>query len=687
MKNLIIISFVVATLFSASVSEAVNAKVANTAIDTLLLSDTVQVQDTLSVATDDVTPDTLILDAVADSVVAISTDTVPLAADSLSLPTDSLSMPKDSLAAEISLAADSLSLPTDSLSMPKDSLAAEISLAADSLSVPTDSLSMPKDSLAADSVKVASIPQEKIITEILASRSTYDETLKTPLSVYKKMPERDRALLVSYYKNLIKVDQSAEAYVKAYTPWREAFMSVPGNEKTLDLYIDGVGIIIGNIDSDTLHHNAERIHPLTEDLMELYNLAVRNVDVLNSQIDFTRTKDSITVAKLRAQQVRHYRNFFNLDSIFHSSHHNVVSDDNEQFWENFMFKDSSQVEKMYPWYLEIINSTDKDVDITHIAHFAKLLHFKASRESKKISGAVAKENFLRDRALAEAKANILLANADPTFIVDEKRGINQKDYYASQFRGIENTLNQTAGGFIASNDYAALEKLFNERLSKEGPAVWEEILTSGLQHSDSSELYMQALLNKYQVEPSFDLAIKIANRAGKIDKYKGNALSYYEMAFQQPEFYDLSNFRQAQLYLGMVGTMMKAGRSGAACMKYVDLAKEACPEYPESYMIEAQLFQRAAGGFSKRDYFTYCFSYCVLYDLYANVKKRIQDLQGMGETEVKTALTVEDIEKTMGGCAVNFPPKDEVFMRGLEGKQHAVKLLGRTYKATVRSSK
>ena len=109
---------------------------------------------------------------------------------------------------------------------------------------------------------------------------------------------------------------------------------------------------------------------------------------------------------------------------------------------------------------------------------------------------------------------------------------------------------------------------------------------------------MQALLNKYQVEPSFDLAIKIANRAGKIDKYKGNALSYYEMAFQQPEFYDLSNFRQAQLYLGMVGTMMKAGRSGAACMKYVDLAKEACPEYPESYMIEAQLFQRAAGGFS-----------------------------------------------------------------------------------------
>ena len=59
----------------------------------------------------------------------------------------------------------------------------------------------------------------------------------------------------------------------------------------------------------------------------------------------------------------------------------------------------------------------------------------------------------------------------------------------------------------------------------------------------------------------------------------------------------------------------------------------------------------------------------------------------MGETEVKTALTVEDIEKTMGGCTVNFPPKDEVFMRGLEGKQHAVKLLGRTYKATVRSSK
>ncbi len=661
MKNFIILSFVVTTLFSASVSEAVNVSVQNKyiAIDTLLYTDSVQVPDTLAIVSDNILPDTIenVTDSVAVAVdSAVVTDLSVIASDSLAVPSDSL-----------------LSV-SDSLAVPADSLMAA-----------SDSLAMPKDSLASDTLQATTAQQHKIITEILASRSTYDETLKTPLSVYKKIPERDRALLMSYYKNIIKVDQSGDAYVKAYIPWREVFMSIPGAQKTLDLYIDGVGIIIGNIDSDTLHHNAERIHPLTEDLMELYNLAVKNVDALNSQIDFTRTKDSITVAKLRAQQVRHYRNFFNLDSIFHSSHHNVVSDENEQFWENFMFKDSSQIEIMYPWYLEIIGSSDEDVDITHIAHFAKLLHFKAAKESKKISGAVAKENFLRDRALAEAKANILLANADPTYIVDEKRGISQKDYYASQFRGIENTFNQTSGGFIASNDYAALEKLFKERLDKEGPAVWDEILVSGLQHSDSSELYIQALLNKYQVEPSFDLAIKIAGRAGKLDKYKGNALSYYEMAFQQPEFYDLSNFRQAQLYLGMVGTMMKAGRSGAACMKYVELAKETCPEYPEIYMIEAQLFQRAAGGIS--DYFTYCFSYCVLYDLYANVKKRVQDLQSMGETEVKTTLIVEDIEKTMAGCSGNFPPKDEVFMRGLDGKQHAIKILGRTYKAIVRSSK
>lgn len=638
MKNLIIISFVVATLFSASVSEAVNVKVANTAIDTLLLSDTVQVQDTLSVATDDVTPDTLTLVAVADSVVAISADTVPLATDRLSLPTDSLSMLKDSLAAEISLATDSLSLPTDSLSIPKDSLAA-------------------------DSVKVASIPQEKIITDILASRSTYDETLKTPLSVYKKMPERDRALLVSYYKNLIKVDQSAEAYVKAYTPWREAFMSVPGNEKTLDLYIDGVGIIIGNIDSDTLHHNAERIHPLTEDLMELYNLAVRNVDALNSQIDFTRTKDSITVAKLRAQQVRHYRNFFNLDSIFHSSHHNIVSDDNEQFWENFMFKDSSQVEIMYPWYLEIINSTDKDVDITHIAHFAKLLHFKASREAKKISGAVAKENFLRDRALAEAKANILLANADSTFIVDEKRGINQKDYYASQFRGIENTLNQTAGGFIASNDYAALEKLFNERLSKEGPAVWEEILTSGLQHSDSSELYMQALLNKYQVEPSYDLAMNIGRKAlrSKIGKYKSiTAIEYYQKVIDYPEFENESSFMKAQIYIMLVQANSTRKGTLNTRIEYVNKAMELCPDYPNIYYEEAKLLCDIPTSYKdERDYL----KYCIAYDRLEIAKSKLKELEG-AETDIKTNLTLDAIVAYQRFCEGNYIPEIDLFQRG-----------------------
>lgn len=613
MKNLMIISFVVATLFSASVSEAVNAKVANTAIDTLLLSDTVQVQDTLSVATDDVTPDTLTLDAVADSVVAISADTVPLAADSLSLP--------------------------------------------------TDSLSMLKDSLAADSVKVASIPQEKIITEILASRSTYDETLKTPLSVYKKMPERDRALLVSYYKNLIKVDQSAEAYVKAYIPWREAFMSVPGNEKTLDLYMDGVGIIIGNIASDTLHHNAERIHPLTEDLMELYNLAVRNVDALNSQIDFTRTKDSITVAKLRGQQVRYYRKFFNLDSIFHSSHHNIVSDDNELFWENFMFKDSSQAEIIYPWYLEIINSTDKDVDITHIAHFAKLLDYKIIREATKINRSVAKENFLRDRALAETKANILLANADPTFIVDEKRGINQKDFYASQFRGIEITLNNSAARFIASNDYPAIEKNLKERLSKVGPSVWEEILTSGLQHSDSSELYMQALLNKYQVEPSYDLAMNIGRKAlrSKIGKYKSTtAIEYYQKVIEYPEFENESAFMKAQIYIMLVQANSTRKGTLKTRIEYVNKAMELCPDYPNIYYEEAKLLCDIPTSYKdERKYL----KYCIAYDRLEIAKSKLKDLEG-AETDIKTNLTLDAIVAYQRFCEGNYIPEIDLFQRG-----------------------
>lgn len=576
-------------------------------------------------------------------------------------------------------------------SLEPDTVAVADTLSADSIvkstlvaaadSIATDSLTAVADTLTADSTAKAPVSVRNAVTTVLASRDTYDPSWKTPLSVVNKISDKDRALLISYYKGLIKADHSPEAYVKAYSPWREAFMG--SNDRSLDLYIDGVGIIIANIDADTLKREGERIGMLADDLMELYDLAVKNVDDLNAQIDFTKTKDSITVAKLRAQQVRYFRRFFEIDSTFNADHHNnVFTAENEKYWEDVMFKDTTQMEILYPWYLELINSPDTDIDITHIAHFAKLLHIKTAKESKRYGAAYAKENFLRDRALAEAKATVLLENADP-FEIIKSIDMSQKDYYASQFRGIETTFNMTAGGFIAGNDYAAMEEHYAKRLNDEGASVMEEILASNLQYSDSSDVYIRVLKDKYELEPSFDVAIKLAGKMSKLKKYHKNAMNYYEIAFNYPEFDELSSYRQARYYYLMSQFLLNA-KQNKKCFEYIDLAKSICPEYPEPYYLEVALFQRLTSGLGGLNGH---FSYIVQYDLYSNVKKLIEDLKAKGSTEVETKLEVDEIEKQMRECYARFPKKttEEIFMGKYSvGQKHSIRVQGRTYSATIR---
>lgn len=653
MKNFTIFSLIIAYFLSTSTSDAINTSVNSDIIKT----DSVIVADTLSISTDSlvITP----LSAAVDSLNVATVDTLSM---------DSLS----SLADSISVVADTLL--TDSLSM-----------VADSIKTISDSISAVKDSIA-----VAPKP----IIKALATPELYDKTLKTPLSVYKKIPERDRALLISYYKNLIKDDQTGDAYVKAYTPWREAFMATPGREKTLDMYIDGVGIIIGNIDTDTLYNKVDRIHPLTEDLMELYNLAVRNVDVLNGQIDFTKTKDSITVAKLRAQQVRHYRNFFEIDSMFHSTHHTNYNDAADiQYWENFMFKDSASMSILYPWYLEIITSPDTDIDITHVAHFVKLLDFKFVKDNA-VSLEFAKENFLRDRALAEEKANVLLENADPFVIVDNKTGLTQKDYYASQFRGIENTLNSTASRVIAIDDYDSYEKLYTERLSKEGPKMWPEILNSPLSKYPSSELYWNALVHKYKSDeqaefitdagPSYELAQQIAELSLRQGKYK-ESLDYTNYAMEFPEFEAESDFKKAQTYMIIVQTYDKVGGNTKKRMDYIKKAMATCPDYPEPYYYEASaIFSTNLG--KKASQQAQFGKYWVAYDRYELAKSKLKALD-TATTDIKTRLTLEIINSAQAACRSRFPDSMEFFQLGWqEGTPYTLPLFG-GYTTTMRSSK
>lgn len=583
-----------------------------------------------------------------------------------------------------------------------DTVAVVDTLAADSIvkgtlavavdSVAADSLMTVTDTLSVDTVtKAVPVNKSEVITNVLASRETYNLSWNVPLSVLNKISDKDRALLISYYKNIIKADHSPEAYVKAYSPWREAFMG--SSDRSLDLYTDGVGIIIANIDADTLHHEVDRIGILAKDLMELYDLAVKNVDKLNAQIDFTKTKDSITVAKLRAQQVSYFRRFFEIDSIVHAAHHNTFNAENELYWENFMFKDSTQMNILYPWYLEILSSPDTDVNIMHVAHFAKLLDYKFIKDNK-ISLEYAKENFTRDRELAEAKAIVLLENADPFKIVDKNRNLNQKDYYASQFKGIKSTLDKTQSRVIAIDDYASYEKLFAERLKNEGPKMWPEILNSPLSKYTSSELYWNALVHKYnnneQAEfipdagPSYELARQIAELSLKQGKYK-EALNYTDYAMAFPEFDAETDFKKAQTYMIIVQTYDKVGGYTRERMKYIKKAMEICPDYPEPYYYEASaIFNVSLGNKASQE--AKFAKYWIAYDRYELAKSKLTALSP--GTDIETKLTVEIINNAQVACRNRFPDTMTFFQLGWkEGTPKTLSLAFGTYTTTMRSSK
>ena len=564
-----------------------------------------------------------------------------------------------------------------------------VSVAVDSASVAADSVAVAADSLsvaAVDSVPVAVVDSitatadsAAVEAAIVVIPSTIDSTAQLRYLKYRPAAPEDKRMLVSYYKNILfKGANQGESYIKAFEPWREAF--VADTNRSVDLYIDGVGIIAGCIACDTAQHNYGRMSELKWTLMELYDLAAADVDKLNAQLDKERNSDTLSVAKIRAQQMMYYRRYTQYDSIFNSTHHNVLNADNEKYWEDVIFKDSVHLSYMYPRYRDILVSNDDNLSVTHISHYAKIVYFKIIFDNRNLGVSRSKELFVADKDLINSRVPGIVARADDKEILSN--GKTQADYYAGLAEGLSSTLLMAESAFISGDDYVSLESYYRQRLLKDGNKVWQDILESSLANCHRqgywSKLYMEAMIYKYNNEypefikesgPTYELAIRIADYAMELKESKA-AMTYYDAAFAIPDFKDKSAYVQARAYLRMSQVMYNAGQGHSKCYSYVKKGIDVCPEYPELYVMEAILLNDYLIKYQKNlltyndGSFRFRTSFIAVYELYSEAIRRADALSSIGDAEVTTSINKEAIRNAMSKLEYNFPEENDIFQRG-----------------------
>ena len=183
----------------------------------------------------------------------------------------------------------------------------------DSLSVvaPDTTLAVADTTVAvADTIQVDSVALKNIIPDSLIVGYMPERTSWKYFEV-KERTDADVAKLKTLYKKALAEHNGA---LNAYDGWKVAFNST--NDRTLDMYLDGARMILSRYCADTLNHRYDRLSEHRDELMELYDLAIHNLDKLNAQLDMSKVKDTLSVAKFRSRQLRYYRDITVLDSIY-----------------------------------------------------------------------------------------------------------------------------------------------------------------------------------------------------------------------------------------------------------------------------------------------------------------------------------------------------------------------------------
>ena len=542
----------------------------------------------------------------------------------------------------------------------------------------------------ADTIQVDSVALKNIIPDSLIVGYMPERTSWKYFEV-KERTDADVAKLKTLYKKALAEHNGA---LNAYDGWKVAFNST--NDRTLDMYVDGARMILSRYCADTLNQRYDRLLEHRDELMELYDLAIHNLDTLNAQLDMSKIKDTLSVAKFRSRQLRYYRDITMLDSIYNGDSTNLsISRDTLM---NRINNDITHLRFMYPRYKEIVTSTDMNVDMVDIAMFAILSDIRIVRDKETgLKQDVRKANFEQDCELVRKRVDEIFAYIeDPASIIYKddiyKDGVTIGRWFNSQRRPIDEALRYGEGRFIDVSNFESLENYWAERFQKEGD--YDAVINSPLERHKKSETYIQALRLKYDVEPSFDLARRISTRSYEKaevrtvkDKNFADAILYLERAFKFPEFKSQTTFAQARLYMNMARYQDEAGRRSST-ITYIKKAKTSCPDYPEPYFMEADWVQKAKLGSNK---FVNGVKYCAVYDLYAKALAKVKALSSNPDSEIKTNLKVSDIEDLMFWCEQYFPDAAEVFMQGWkEGEKYPLKSqaqLNGTYNTVIRVAK
>lgn len=562
-----------------------------------------------------------------------------------------------------------------------------------------DSMSVAKvDSVAVDSASLKPAIPDSLIVGYMPERTSWkyfsvkqrsaDDVIKLK-NLYKKKMEQDRI----------------SGTLNAYDVWKVAFKST--ENRSLDMYMDGIKMLMSKVYADTMAHRYDRFAEHRDELMELYDLAIYNLEALNAQLDTAKNKDTLSVAKLRGQQLRYYRDITLMDSIFNGDSLNrFVSRDTlmEKINENM-----THARFLYPRYKEIATSTDMNIDLADIAHFANQAYLKFFRDREiGLGQAVRKNNVFADSQLiAKRRDELMLSIENPNSILykDDIYSGNAtvKDWYDKQNRPIEEVL-LNIGILFPTNPCAVIEiyqKKWDDALMNNDresfDKVVEEIVTYFAKNKLSEfdgciGLYKKALLEYRRLKPSYELEDRIANVSFYMkDMSEGltainNMIDKFKSDFKKKPIEEQAN--TYMLYVALCTDVEKGGRPKNLTkrLEYIKVVKEICPEHPDAYYYGARILleevKLKSGGYKKiaeivkdengLSYKDYEY-YSAVCDRFIEARNKYDALKNNPETKIKARGKEESYNYYIEQyCPTFFVTVEENFMSKIAGKEVVV---------------
>ncbi len=259
---------------------------------------------------------------------------------------------------------------------------------------------------------------------------------------------KTRDAFISLYKKHVGHSRNAKVYSEVYDYWKRAFCG--NSDRYLMLYLDGISIINATISYDMEQKCYDRIEQLGEELMEVFELAIVNMDSLNKQLK--EGSDTLTVARLRAQQLEYYYENWKRKKLIDSPNSNLGL--------NAFFSDSLLNIMSYNMLRPILKSNELDAELRDYHYIAYVLNYKRADEINRYNGnkKLAREFFTDDFNVLEAKTQAKFESLDSI----EKNDEEYKEFVISRIR---------ESRFQFTDDIGELVALYKQALDENKPEL------------------------------------------------------------------------------------------------------------------------------------------------------------------------------------------------------------------------